>query len=84
MRSIGDGVWQAWDGILCDKSDEEVEEVEEVEEEEVDEREEDVEEPQSTVLLLLSAVVASWFIQPARQTGIWAGPVWALGWQWVS
>ena len=42
-----------------------------------EDREEDVEEPQSTELLLLSAVVASWFIQPRRQTGIWAGPVWA-------
>ena len=50
---------------------------EEVGDVDCDDREEDVEEPQSTVLLLLSAVVASWFIQPRRQTGIWVGPVWA-------
>ena len=60
--------------VDCDDREEEVVE----EEVDCDDREEDVEEPQSTVvLLLLSAVVASWFIQPADQAGTWVGPVWA-------
>ena len=33
------------------------------------------EEPQSTRLLLLSAVVASWFIQQSRPALCWVGPV---------
>ena len=56
---------QPWDTTAGHKEEVQVEDCDDRQEQEGEQEGEDVEEPQSTELLLLSAVVASWFIQSA-------------------